>query len=319
MEDSGVNPVSKKFVPVMITPFNQKLNIDWDGVSGLIDFYLQAGVKGLFANCLSSEMYSISEEERIALIAHIVNHTNGAVPVVATGSFGLTTEDKAESVKKIYDTGVDAVILITSHFAKFEEGDERLLQNFDELFGLTGNIPLGLYECPAPYKRVLSSQIFGSLLRSNRLIYHKDTSLDLGQVRQKIEVLNNEKNSKLEFYDAHTPNAMLSLQSGAKGMSAIAGNFYPEIMTWICEHATQPDHLETVRWIQTEITRVDPQIHESYPMSSKYFLRKRGLRIQEISRVYPLEITVIQRKILDEIHLKFLEWCERLEISPTTT
>jgi 4-hydroxy-tetrahydrodipicolinate synthase len=316
MEESGSNTDIKKFVPVMITPFNQSCNIDWDGLSDLIDFYLAAGVKGLFANCLSSEMYSISEEERFKLIRHIVNRTNAVIPVVAAGSFGNTIQEKAESVRKIYDTGADAVILITSHFAKFEESDEQLLSNFGELFALTSKIPLGLYECPAPYKRILSPAVFQSLVRSNRLIYHKDTSLSIEQVRHKIEILKDEKNNRLEFYDAHTPNALLSLQSGAKGLSAIAGNFYPEIMTWICNHATHPDHIEIVRWLQSEITNSDPLIHDAYPLSSKYFLRKRGLHLQEISRVHPIALTVIQKKILDETYLKFLGWCERLEISP---
>ena len=316
MEISESNTDTKKFVPVMITPFNQKFNIDYDGLTQLIDFYLAAGVKGLFANCLSSEMYSISEEERLKLIQHIVHRTNGVVPVVATGSFGVTVREKAESVRKIYDTGVDAVILITSHFARFEEPDEFLLSQFGELFELTSKIPLGLYECPAPYKRILSPQVFQVLLRSNRLIYHKDTSLSIDQVRKKIDILKLEKNTSLEFYDAHSPNALISLQSGAKGLSAISGNFYPEIMTWICNHATHPEFLEIASWLQSEITQTDPLIHEAYPLSSKYFLRKRGLQIQEISRVHPIGITVMQKKILDETYLKFLRWCERLEISP---
>src|SRR4029078_10447747 len=108
----------KKFVPVMITPFNLKAKVDLDAVSKLIDFYLAAGVKGFFANCLSSEMFSISEDERIALTKHVVDYVNGAVPVVATGSFGLTIKDKAQFTKEIYATGIDAVIMITGHFAK---------------------------------------------------------------------------------------------------------------------------------------------------------------------------------------------------------
>ena len=79
----------KKFVPVMITPFNLKAKVDHDAVSTLVEFYLAAGVKGIFANCLSSEMYSISEDERLDLTRHIVKLVNGRVPVVATGSFGL--------------------------------------------------------------------------------------------------------------------------------------------------------------------------------------------------------------------------------------
>ena len=40
--------IDKKFVPVMITPFNLKAKVDLDVVSNLIDFYLAAGVKGFF-------------------------------------------------------------------------------------------------------------------------------------------------------------------------------------------------------------------------------------------------------------------------------
>jgi 4-hydroxy-tetrahydrodipicolinate synthase len=63
-----------KFVPVMITPFNLKAKVDLDAVSRLIDFYLAAGVKGFFANCLSSEMYSITEDERLELTQHVVRY-----------------------------------------------------------------------------------------------------------------------------------------------------------------------------------------------------------------------------------------------------
>ena len=52
--------MENKFVPVMITPFNLKAKVDFDAVSALIEFYLAAGVKGFFANCLSSEMYSLT-------------------------------------------------------------------------------------------------------------------------------------------------------------------------------------------------------------------------------------------------------------------
>ena len=150
----------KKFVPVMITPFNLKAKVDLDVVSVLIDFYLAAGVKGFFANCLSSEMFSITEDERLELTKHIVEYVNGRVPIVATGSFGLTIEDKAEFTKRIYNTGVDAVIMITGHFAKVDEDDDALLRNFDKMFRLTGNIPLGMYECPAPYKRIIGADVF---------------------------------------------------------------------------------------------------------------------------------------------------------------
>src|SRR3954470_21377323 len=205
----------KKFVPVMITPFNLKAKVDLDAVSRLVDFYLAAGVKGFFANCLSSEMYSLSEDERLELTRHIVRYVNGRVPIVATGSFGLTIADKAEFARKIYDTGIDAVILITGHYANVDDSDEVLLRNFDRMFTLTGDIPMGLYECPAPYKRIITPAVFKTLLNTHRLVYHKDTSIEPEKVKAKLDLVK-ESDSGLEFYDAHSPNAMFSLQAGAK-------------------------------------------------------------------------------------------------------
>lgn len=298
----------------MITPFNLKAKVDLDAVSSLIDFYLAAGVKGFFANCLSSEMFSISEDERLELTKHIVNYVNGRVPVVATGSFGLTIEDKAGFTKQIFDTGIDAVIMITGHFAKVDETDEVLLRNFNTMLTLTGDIPLGMYECPAPYKRIISAPVFKQLLDTDRFVYHKDTSILPENVKAKLEVA--KQNTKLEFYDAHTPNAMFSLQNGARGMSSISGNFYPEILVWMCNHATDPAKQEEVTWLQQELTAVDPLIHIAYPMAAKYFLEKRGLPVRQISRSHILQLTPEQKQTLDDIHAKFLHWCERLQIKP---
>lgn len=303
----------KKFVPVMITPYNLKAEVDLDVVSLLVEFYLAAGVKGFFANCLSSEMFSITENERLQLTEHIVKQVRGRVPVVATGSFGLTIADKAQFTKKIYDTGIDAAIMITGHFAKEEDSDEVLLRNFEQMFLATGNIPLGMYECPAPYKRIITNDVFRQLLSANRLIYHKDTSITHENVKGKLDILASTANN-MEFYDAHTPNAAFSLQQGAKGMSSISGNFYPEVMVWMVNNATNPDKQEEVKWLQEELTKADPLIHIAYPMCSKYFLQKRGLPVRTISRAVATKLTPEQRQTLDDLFDRFLHWCEKLGI-----
>jgi 4-hydroxy-tetrahydrodipicolinate synthase len=304
--------IEKKFVPVMITPFCDNLEIDYDALACLIEFYLSAGVKGLFANCLSSEMFSITSTERLQLTRFVVRQVNGRVPVVATGSFGATIYQKAEFIKEIYDTGISGVILITSHFAKPSDTDVELLKNIETVLQHTNNISLGLYECPAPYKRILSSAVFEQLIKTGRFIYHKDTCLDINQIKAKLQQV--PSGNMLEFYDAHTPNAMHSIQSGATGMSSISGNFYPEIMVWMCNNANNPDKLEAVRWLQNELDRVDPFIHHAYPLSSKHFLQKRGLSININSRVYVHQLTKEQVITLDNIYEQYQRWCTLLKI-----
>ncbi|WP_460764886.1 dihydrodipicolinate synthase family protein [Niabella terrae] len=301
----------------MITPFDWKAAIDFEAVDRLLDFYLRAGVRGIFANCLSSEMYSITDTEKLALVRHIVQYLNGKVPVVATGSFGPDIEAKADFVRRMHDTGVEAVILISAHFAPAEAADEVMLKGFSQLLEQTADIPLGIYECPAPYKRILSANAFRELLKTNRLVYHKDTSITHQHVKTKLDIIQ-ELGSPLEFFDAHTPNASFSMQHGAAGLSSISGNFYPEIMVWMVEHARNPSSQETLQWLQQELTAVDPLIHQAYPVSAKYFLQKRGLPLTTVSRVQVMDLTADQRQALDELYQRFLGWCERLQIPVVT-
>ncbi|GLU53955.1 dihydrodipicolinate synthase family protein [Dyadobacter frigoris] len=301
----------RKFVPVMITPYDDYSKIDFNKVSRLIDFYLAAGAKGFFANCLSSEMFYMTDEERIALTKHVVKYVNGKVPVVSTGSFGETVKKKAAFAAKIHDTGVDAVILISGHLARKDQSDDVLIENFEKMFERTGSMRLGTYECPLPYKRIISPKVFSFLVSNKRMIYHKDTSEDITQIKAKLEIC---RGTQMEFYDAHSATALEALQNGAKGLSPISGNFYPEIHSWLCENANNLSRSAEASWIQDEIAKMEPVISKFYPIGSKYFLQKRGLPIPLTCRSNSAQLPAEQRKILDGAYTIFLGWCERLEI-----
>src|SRR5687767_10292678 len=138
----------KGYIPVMLTPFKDNGAIDFEALTELTEFYLEDGVTGLFANCLSSEMYELNDYEKLNVIRHVVKLVDGLVPVIACGSFGDTISKQAACIKQVNDTGVDAVILITSVLAGQHEPDLVLTQRVFQLIELTGTIKLGLYECP---------------------------------------------------------------------------------------------------------------------------------------------------------------------------
>jgi 4-hydroxy-tetrahydrodipicolinate synthase len=309
-----MNNTQNKLFPVLLTPYDLKAKVDFDSAGRLIDFYLAAGAGGFFANCFSSEMYSLSEDERLELAKFIVQRVKGRVPVVATGSFGLSIFDKAEFTKKIYATGVEAVILITSHYANTDDTDEVLFQNFEKMLKLANNIPLGLYECSVPYKRILEKRVFKKLVETNRIMYHKDATVDVDVLKEKLEIAR--EHPSLQFFESYTPSALQSLNLGAKGISSISGIFFPEIVMWLCNYAGGTEKIAEAKWLQEELTKVDEILHDGYPMSAKYFLRKRGLPIRLISRAYAKELTLKQKDVLDKIHTTFLNWCSTLKIEP---
>ena len=224
----------KKFIPVMLTPFKENGEIDFDGLTRLTEMYLDAGVKGLFANCQSSEMFELRDDEKLRIVKHVMKITAARVPVVAVGNFGETIAKQADFINKIYDTGVQAAIIVTSLIVEESEQPEIFEEKVFQLFELTGKIPLGFYECPEPYKRVLTAEQLRKFVATGRVIYHKDTCLDIELVREKLKATH--EYSSFGLYDAYVINAVNALKAGAAGLSCIQGNFFPELIVWLCEH-----------------------------------------------------------------------------------
>lgn len=270
--------------PVMLTAFHTDGQLDWRGMEGLTDWYLETGAAGLFACCGSSEMYHLQPAERLALIDHVVRRVDGRVPVVATGSFGGPLAAQAAFIQQVAACGVQAVVLMPNQLVTATETDEHLLASLEMVLTLTDPIPLGLYECPSPYHRLLSADLTAWAAQTGRFRYFKDTTCDPPAIRAKLAKLNG---SGLRLYNANTQSALFSLQSGAAGLSPIAANCYPEFFTWLCaHHATHPADAQE---LQQMLTLLETNVSIQYPASAKLVLQQRGLPITTTCRSRTLE------------------------------
>ncbi len=264
----------------MLMPFKEDKSIDYKTLEELVEFYLRAGAGGLFANCLSSEMFFLTKEEMLESVSFIVKVVNGRVPIVATGTFEDTLENQAQFVKEIYATGIDSVIVITGIMAQESDSDAVFEANVKKLISLTENVPLGFYECPVPYKRIINPAFLGELVQTGRIKYHKDTCLDIISIKAKIAAT--KQDDQFGLYDAYMVHAVESLKAGSAGLSCIQGNYFPELVVWLCDNYDQKSaELELVQ--EFFIKNMDV-MHATYPASAKYILNKRGLKISEVCR-----------------------------------
>jgi len=304
----------KGYIPVMLTPFTESGAVDFSGLTKLTELYLGAGAAGLFANCQSSEMFNLSEEEQLAVTKQVLQVADGAVPVVATGTFGGPVEKQADFVKRMYETGVDAVIVITNMLAGESESADVFDERFGQLLDATPGIPLGFYECPEPFKRVLTAEQLKRFVSTGRVIYHKDTCLDIEQIRAKLDAT--KAVSKFGLYDAYMVHAVESLKAGSAGLSCIQGNYYPELVVWLCNHFDDDelaDQVERVRHFFVE--RMDV-MHAVYPIVAKYFLQKRGLPISTFTRKNAGVFDASVRGQIDSLYVQFQQLMEQIELKP---
>jgi len=306
------NTTKKGFIPVMLTPFKDNGAVDYDGLTRLTELYLEAGASGLFANCLSSEMFELSEEERLQTIEHIVKVANGAVPVVATGTFGGSLDTQADFIKKVYDKGTHAVILLAGLLADVTETNSVFNERMFSLLDKTEQIPLGFYECPMPYKRLLSPEQLQLFVNTGRVIYHKDTCLSLDTIKEKIAVTSNA--SSFGLYDAYMVHAVESLKAGSAGLSCIQGNYFPELIVWLCDNYNNEDLQVEVAHVQQFLIDNMDVMHHVYPTISKYFLQKRGLTISAFTRRDVGLFTPSIEKQIDKLYSDYSRLQHTLEL-----
>lgn len=272
--------------PVMLTPFLDDRAIDWPSLDRLVDWYLEAGVAGLFTVCLSSEMYELQPEERTALAECVVGRVAGRVPVIASGTFGATQKDKAASVRRMADSGVDAVVFLANALAAEHESEDAWRAGTESLLDAVGEIPLGLYECPQPYHRVLSADTLAWVAATGRFGFLKETSAQLPQLERKLAAV---RGTSLRVFNADAATLLESLRKGAAGFSGISANFFPELWVWLCRHAEREP--ATAARLHSFLQEAERWFVRHYPVSAKHFLGRRGIPIRPVCRTACTEPT----------------------------
>ncbi len=264
--------------PVMLTPFTVDNSVDYAALERLIEWYIENGVSGLFAVCQSSEMFFLSLEERVAIAKFVKEKADGRVPVIASGHISDTLDEQVMELTKIAQTGVDAVILITNRLAKQEESDDIWISNLEKVIEqLPTDLKLGFYECPYPYKRVLSKEATEWCAKTNRFYFLKDTSCDRKNISDKLKVC---KGTNLKLYNANTATLLESLQAGAAGYSGVMANMQCKLY----DKLTADYAKEDVSGLADMLTLCALIEYQCYPVNAKYYLQQEGLSMETVCR-----------------------------------
>ena len=273
-------------VPVMITPFTPGDRIDWAGYEALIEWYLANGSEALFAVCQSSEMQALSLEERRDLARFTVEHVAGRVPVVASGHISETMDEQKAELLAMADTGVDGVVLVTNRLADPQEDSATLRDRLDALLAaLPTGLPLGLYECPSPYRRLLTDDEISWCAETGRFSFLKDVSCDMGTIERRLALT---RGMPLAINNANAAIAWPALQAGAKGFCGVMNNFHPDLYRWLQDHGeAHPSLAEDLATFLALAAQCEPM---GYPKLAKLFHCRLGTFRHAGSRTVPFDI-----------------------------
>ena len=275
----------------MITPYNKDGSVDYETALKYVDFYFENGLTGIFAVCQSSEIFYLSLEERVKLnrlvyerSKELERKSGKPFAVVSSGHVSDTLEGQIEELNAIWESGTDALILITNRLDPNNEGDDVFIANAEKLIAaLPAEAKLGFYECPYPYKRLVTPKILDWCLSTGRFYYMKDTCCDAAVIAERVKQL---EGSEFQILNANCQTLLECMQSGAQGYCGIMCNFHPKLYAWLVENFDKEP--EKAALVQSFIgTFGFTEAGLAYPLTAKYHMGLCGI---------PTELTARNRR-----------------------
>ena len=133
-----------RLLTAMVTPFNERLEVDFEKTTKLVDHLVQTGTETLVVAGTTGESPTLSKEEKVALFKHVVQQAKGRAKVIA-GTGSNSTQASIELTKKAEEAGVDGIMLVVPYYNK--PSQEGLYQHFKAIAEST-TLPVMLYNIP---------------------------------------------------------------------------------------------------------------------------------------------------------------------------
>jgi 4-hydroxy-tetrahydrodipicolinate synthase len=296
--------------PTMVTPFGEDNSIDYAALEKMVAWYIEKGVAGLFAVCQSSEMFFLSHAERVKLSKAVVDMAaaiDKGVQVIASGHISDDISDQIYELKAVAQTGPKAAVIITNRLARADQSDDVWKANAEKILKAVPDVVFGLYECPAPYKRLMSPQLLKWCADTGRFAFVKDTCCSVPQLKEKIEAL---AGSSLKLYNANSATLLHTLKMGAAGFSGIMANLHPQLYVWLCDNWAKEPELAQELQDFLGVSSVSPG---AYPVDAKYYMQLEGLPVSLVTRTRPKEdMGEMERLNMEQLQRQTELWNERL-------
>jgi 4-hydroxy-tetrahydrodipicolinate synthase len=159
----------------MVTPFDKKGNIDFVKTTQLVNYLIDNGTDSIVLAGTTGESPTLSSEEKIALLRHVVKVVDNRIPVIM-GTGSNNTYASIELTKKAEKNGADAVMLVAPYYNK--PNQEGLYQHFKTIAETT-SLPVMVYNIPGRAVVNIAPETVIRLSKIPNIVAVKEASGDL--------------------------------------------------------------------------------------------------------------------------------------------
>ena len=205
----------------MITPFKRNGTIDFDALPVIVDHLIAGGVDYIVVLGTTAETATLSKEEKISLVDHIIDANSGRLPLVL-GLGGNHTWELLEMFEWFDLSKFSALLSVSPYYNK--PNQEGLYQHF-KIIATHSSLPVILYNVPSRTGVNIAPETVLRLATDfKNIVAIKEASGDFQQAQTLIKICP----PNFLILSGDDEMSLPMILAGAKGVISVIGNAVPE-------------------------------------------------------------------------------------------
>lgn len=205
-----------RVLTAMVTPFDEKLQVNYDQAAKLAEKLVRTGSDGLVVAGTTGESPTLTKEEKLRLFAVVAEAVGGQGTVLA-GVGTNNTEASVEMAKAAEKTGVDGLMAVVPYYNKPPQ--EGLYRHFRAIAEAT-QLPVMIYNIPGRTGVNLLPETMVRLAELPNVVAIKEASGDLNQISEVCRLLP----PRVQVYSGDDALTLPVLAVGGVGVVSVASH-----------------------------------------------------------------------------------------------
>ena len=283
----------KGAMTAIVTPFDEKGELDLKAFKNLIQFQLDNGIGGVIPCGTTGESPTLEKEEQLELIKVTIEMCSGKAKVIA-GAGSNSTKHAVEMTKEAADLGADATLQVNPYYNKPTQ--EGLYRHFSAI-AKAADIHVVVYNIKGRTGVNVETATLARLAREHsNIVAVKEASGDINQMQEVINTLPKE----FDVFSGDDNLTFTLMKMGGKGVISVVSNIVPGEMRQMVQYALEGDFSKAEEINNQLMPLFKACFLETNPIPIKAALAMKGM-IKETYRLPMCEMGAENRKKLKQV------------------
>lgn len=279
-----------ELITAIVTPFNDRDEIDYDSMQRLVDHLIDQGTDGFVVGATTGEGPTLSHDEKITLYTRFVAMVHGRALVIANSGSNNTREttDFTHEVGGI--AGIDATLVVVPYYNKPDQ--DGMIAHYTTV-AASAQKPIIIYNIPGRTSVDMLPETVATLAQDPMIQGIKQC----GSLAALSDIIDRTKHDAFNVWTGEDAQALTIKTLGGMGVISVASHLYAHSIREMYRALDRGD-ITTVAALQRQLLpKMAALFHFPSPAPTKAALNALGFKVGS-PRLPLLPLTAAQQQEL---------------------